>query len=153
MHSGAYYHTEDLFDPQIGELRIRFQYAGLEGDEYTIVGKFTKGKIVAAQKNRRKILLLSKGKVSIDDIFHQERMGKRKEMWFTRVFGFLLVMFSVISTENLLRVTFARTFFSFLIPDPSQQLRSYIKIAGILTLTICLSRQIFHYLKACLESY
>ena len=103
MHSGAYYHTDNLFDPEIGDMRVRFQYSGLEGDYYTIVGQFKKGVIVAGQKGKKKILLLSKGKLSVEDIFHQEHMSSQKEVWFTRMFGCILIMFSIISTENLNR--------------------------------------------------
>jgi hypothetical protein len=103
MHSGAYYHTENLFEPEVGDLRIRFQFAGLEGDFYSVVGHFKKGVIVPAQKNRRKILLLSKGRVSIEDLFHQEHLSNSKEVWFTRLFGFLLILFSIVSTENMNR--------------------------------------------------
>lgn len=107
MHSGAYYHCEDLFDPKIGDMRVRFQLAGLEGDFYTIVGKFNNGQIVpyTGVNQRRKILLLRKGSLSIEDIFHQEHSSVWKELWFTRAFGFIVIMFSVISMENIYRIT------------------------------------------------
>lgn len=107
MHSGAYYHCEDLFDPQIGDIRVRFQLAGLEGDFYTIVGQFSSGRIFpySSGKKRRKILLLSKGTLSIEDIFHQEHSSIWKDLWFTRIFGFIVIMFSVISMENIYRIT------------------------------------------------
>ncbi|KAG5672834.1 hypothetical protein PVAND_002924 [Polypedilum vanderplanki] len=146
MHSGAYYHSEDIFNPQIGDVRIKFQFAGLEGEIWTICGQFEKGIIVPYVRKNKKILLLSKGRLSIDDIFHQEHFSTSKEVWFTRLFGFFLIMFSIISTENINRVAFSRTPFSFLILDNNKKLRSILKIAALFTITICIFRQSLHYL-------
>lgn len=107
MHSGAYYHCEELFDPQIGDIRVRFQLAGLEGDIYTIVGKFNNGKIIPyiPPKQRKPILLLSKGDISMDDIFNQEHASIWKELWFSRFFAFIVFILSVMSMENVYRIT------------------------------------------------
>jgi hypothetical protein len=107
MHSGAYYHCEDLFDPQIGDIRVRFQLAGLEGDLYTVVGEFRNGQIVPyiSANRKRKILLLRKGSLSMENIFDEEHSTLWKELWFSRAFGFLVIMFSVIAMENIYRIT------------------------------------------------
>jgi hypothetical protein len=165
MHLGWYFHVEDLFDPLVGDVRLKFQVAGLQDTTYTIVGKLTNGKIQPYKSNLKKeILLLSRGELTIDQIFREEHHTVRKKTWFIRFFGFVLIFFGVISTNDLLRVCelkfnenldmennfnfiflVARTRFSFLCPNPRKQFKSNLKIAAILTATICVLRQALHY--------
>lgn len=37
LHSGLYYHCNDIFNPEVGDLRIQFSFAGLEGSKVCIV--------------------------------------------------------------------------------------------------------------------
>jgi len=105
LHSGFYYHTEDLFDLQVGDVRLKFQFSGLEGDYYTVVGELRKGKIQPfISKMKKPILLLMKGELTIDEIFLQEHYTVKKKTWQVRFFGFMLLFFGVISTETLLRI-------------------------------------------------
>lgn len=105
MHMGWYYHVEDLFDPLVGDVRVKFEFAGLEGSTYTIVGKLTNGKIQPYDsKLRKRIILLSKGELTIDQIFKEEHHSVRMKTWMVRLFGFAMIFFAVISTESLLRL-------------------------------------------------
>ncbi|CAG9799980.1 unnamed protein product [Chironomus riparius] len=146
MHGNAYYHTEDLFNLQTGDMRIRFQFAGLEGDVYTIVGRFQKGKINPfINKRGRKILLLSKGTLSKEEIFHLEHSAITKDIWFTRFFSFILIMFAVSTTESFSRVLYARTRFTFLIVNSQNQFYSFVKISLIYCIIIYILRHSLHY--------
>uniref|UniRef100_T1GZS0 Transmembrane protein 43 homolog n=1 Tax=Megaselia scalaris TaxID=36166 RepID=T1GZS0_MEGSC len=46
LHMGFYYHTNDVFNPEIGDLRILFSFAGMEGEVYTVVGKLHQNRLV-----------------------------------------------------------------------------------------------------------
>lgn len=105
MHLGWYFHVEDLFDPLIGDTRVKFQFAGLQEMYYTIVGKLINGRIQPYKSNLKKeIILLAKGELTIDEIFKEEHHSVRKKTWIIRLFGFTLIFFGVISTDSLLRV-------------------------------------------------
>lgn len=103
MHSGAYYHSEDLFDPQIGDIRIQFQFSGLEGDFYTVVGKFENGKLVPyVSKMNRKVLLVYKGEMTLEEVFKQEKHNSVKLTWGFRFFGWMLLFLSTTCSASLL---------------------------------------------------
>jgi hypothetical protein len=105
MHLGWYYHVEDLFDPLVGDVRLKFQFAGLQGNVYTVVGKLINGKIQPYKSNLRKeIILLRRGELSISEIFKDEHHEVRKKTWVVRGFGFTMVFFGVIATGSILRV-------------------------------------------------
>lgn len=105
MHLGWYFHVDNLFDPLVGDVRLKFQFAGLQGNVYTVVGKLVNGKIQPYKSNLKKnIILLGKGELTIDEIFKEEHHMIRKKTWIIRAFGFTLIFFGVISTGSLLRV-------------------------------------------------
>lgn len=36
LHSGIYYHCDDVWNPEIGDIRVQFYYAGLQGSHVSI---------------------------------------------------------------------------------------------------------------------
>ncbi|CAO1442897.1 unnamed protein product [Diamesa hyperborea] len=148
MHSGIYYHTDDLFDLKVGDIRIKFQFAGLEGDYYTIVGRLQQGKIVPfVSRLNKKVLLLAKGELTMEEIFKQEHHSVRLKTWTVRGFGFLMIFVAVTCTANLLQHIFARSrYFSYLSHDPNHPLSSKLRITLIIAAFVCVTRQSLHYL-------
>lgn len=36
LHLGLYYHSNDIFEPEVGDIRILFSYAGMEGEVVSV---------------------------------------------------------------------------------------------------------------------
>lgn len=140
MHAGWYYHVEDLFNPAVGDVRVKFQFAGLQDAYWTIVGKLVKGKIEPyTSKARKDVILLQKGEMKIDEIFTAEHNAVRKRTWYVRIFGCILTFFGVLAAENLLKLLEGSHFL--LAPSSNDPLKNYIKISLFTTVTICLGCQ------------
>lgn len=136
MHIGWYYHVEDLFNPMVGDVRVKFQFAGLQDASYTIVGKLVNGKIEPySSKARKDVILLKKGEMKLDEIFEAEHMELTRRTWYVRIFGCILTFFGVLAAENLLKLLEGSHFL--LAPTSNDPLKNYIKISLFTTITIC----------------
>ncbi|XP_051155467.1 transmembrane protein 43 homolog [Leptopilina boulardi] len=88
MHSGLYYHSDDLWNPKVGDIRIQFSYAGKAGDIYSIVGLLSNGKIEPyITTHGEEILLQRKHQVTIDQMFHLEHVNNYWRTWKMRGLG------------------------------------------------------------------
>lgn len=106
MHSGMYYHSDDLFNPEIGDIRIQFSFAGLQGDHYTLIGQVQNGQIVPYVSRRvgKKLLIIKKGSFSVDEAFKQEHRSQRLTTWGIRFIGFVFIFFCITCTSYLLAI-------------------------------------------------
>jgi hypothetical protein len=103
MHLGSYYHSEDIFDPQIGDIRIQFQFSGLEGEYYTVVGRLQNNKIVPyITRLNKQILIVYKGELSLQEVFKLEKHQSIKLTWGFRLFGWMLLFLATSCTASLL---------------------------------------------------
>lgn len=146
LHLGLYYHSNDIFNPEIGDLRILFSFAGMEGEVYTIVGKLDKGKIVPYQTNRmRKILLVYPGEISLTDVFKKEHHAQRLTTWGFRFIGWVLLFFGATCTASLLHYILSRIYLlSSLAPDPLFPVSTNIILSMSLALVITSVAWFFH---------
>ena len=39
MHAGIYYHSKNMWQPEVGDFRVHFSYAGKGGDLVSVVGR------------------------------------------------------------------------------------------------------------------
>lgn len=144
MHIGWYYHVEDLFNPVVGDFRVKFQFSGLQDTSYTIVGKLVNGKIEPySTRVKKDVILLRKGEMNIEDIIAAEHVSVTRRTWYVRIFGFILTFFGVLAAENLLKIFEGSHFL--LAPSSNDPLKNYVKISLFFTVTICIGCQIFSF--------
>lgn len=104
MHSGLYYHSDDLWNPKVGDIRIQFSYAGKAEDIYSIVGMLSNGKIEPyVTTHGEEILLQRKHKVTIDQMFHLEHVNNYWRTWKMRGFGWFFLFVAVSFMANILK--------------------------------------------------
>ncbi|XP_017477835.1 PREDICTED: transmembrane protein 43 homolog [Rhagoletis zephyria] len=120
MHLGLYYHTNDVFNPEIGDTRLLFSFAGMEGEVYTVVGKLANNKILPYRTSRGvDVLLVYSGELGLGEVFKLEHHAQRLTTWGYRFMGWVLVFFGVTCTSTLLHIILSHiNFLAALAPDP-----------------------------------
>ncbi|XP_065156546.1 transmembrane protein 43 homolog [Atheta coriaria] len=97
LHLGIYYHSHDVWKPEVGDIRVQFYSAGHNGDPVTIVAMQKDGNLVpfTTSKNHQ-IALLRHGLFNIKQMFDYEHSDVRFETWKMRIAGvFVLYAASV----------------------------------------------------------
>ncbi|XP_055377161.1 transmembrane protein 43 homolog [Condylostylus longicornis] len=89
LHQGFYFHSNDVFNPEIGDLRLLFSAAGMEGEYYTVVGCIEEGnKIVPYYTSyKTQINFLFAGKLKLTEVFDRQHKTYRLESWISRFIG------------------------------------------------------------------
>ncbi|KAL9701928.1 hypothetical protein quinque_005369 [Culex quinquefasciatus] len=138
LHTGIYYHCNDIWNPEIGDIRIQFYYAGLEGSLYTVVGKLENGKIVPYEAtNARKVLLITKGELSLHDTFKQEHNSKRIMTWGWRFVGWIMLFISATCSASILKnITAQSRLLRQFVPDASFPVSTNLAMAFSLALVV-----------------
>ncbi|XP_034482694.1 transmembrane protein 43 homolog [Drosophila innubila] len=146
LHLGLYYHTNDVFNPEVGDLRILFSYAGMEGEMYSIVGRLQGNKVEPYLTTRGvPVLLVYPGEISALEVFRLEYRAQVLHTWWWRFIGWLLIFFGVTCNSKLLRVTLLRVpLLIALAPDTRFPVTSNFIIAFSLALTIAAIAWILH---------
>uniref|UniRef100_U5EWB1 Putative golgi apparatus n=1 Tax=Corethrella appendiculata TaxID=1370023 RepID=U5EWB1_9DIPT len=146
LHSGIYYHCNDIWNPEVGDVRIQFYYAGLEGSSYTVIGKLENGKIVPYETTfGRKILLIFNGELDLDEAIKIEHKTQRNITWGFRFFGWALLFFSATCSAAIMRhLVNENRFLLALVPDPTFPVSTNICVSFSLALVITSIAWIFH---------
>ncbi|XP_059613145.1 transmembrane protein 43 homolog [Phlebotomus argentipes] len=146
LHSGLYYHCNDVWNPEIGDIRIQFAFAGLEGETYTVVGRLSQGVLVPYQTSLGShVLLVFKGEHSLTDAFKQEHKSQRMTTWTIRFFGWLLLFFAATATASIVHVALAHNcYLSRIAPDPAHPVSANLILSFSLALLITSLAWAFH---------
>lgn len=103
LHSGLYYHCDDIWNPVIGDIRVQFSYSGLENEMYTVIGKLKEGKVVKYNTNHgRSLIIVKKGTMTVEEAIKAEHQSERLTTWGFRFFGWVLLFFAATCTARLL---------------------------------------------------
>lgn len=118
LHSGLYYHCNDVWNPEVGDLRVQFSFSGLEGTKWTVIGKLEHGKIVPFQTNVQiPVLLVMEGEHTLNDAFKAAHHTHRMHTWSFRFAGWLLLFFAITSTSTLMHILCKFYYFLFILNE------------------------------------
>ncbi|XP_044743202.1 transmembrane protein 43 homolog [Chrysoperla carnea] len=109
LHMGLYYHTDDIWNPEVGDIRIQFSYAGPSGQEVTIVGQQQGNSIVPyLTKDNVEVLMVRPLTHTLEEMFNMEHGALRHEMWKTRGFGWFLLFISTNCVAEIVYIIVSR---------------------------------------------
>lgn len=101
VFDGFFYHGNDPTKPQVGDLRVKFEFAGISGD--TSHGPPDQVSIVARQMNNNllpyqtlagdPLEILYVGSLTAQEIFNKEKMSNTMLTWGLRFLGWLIMFF------------------------------------------------------------
>lgn len=147
LHSGLYYHCIDVWNPQVGDVRIQFSFSGLEGEYYTIIGKYEKGKIVpyTTSLNGRKVILAFPGELSVLQAFKAEHHSQKLTTWGFRFFGWIMLFFASIATAKITSYIFtSNRVLAHFAPDMTHPVSSNLILSFSLALFIVSLAWVLH---------
>lgn len=146
LHSGLYYHCNDIWNPEIGDIRIQFSFAGFENEFYTIVGKYEKGKVVPYETSfKTQVLLVYSGELTLIEAFRAEHHSQKVTTWGFRFFGWLLLFFAATCTATLLNFVFSKSqLLSSFAPDPNNPVFTNLLLSFSFSLFITSIAWIIH---------
>ncbi|KAK3855859.1 hypothetical protein Pcinc_037765 [Petrolisthes cinctipes] len=102
LHGGMYYHCDDIYGPQIGDVRVQFYFAGRDGDLVSIIGQQIGDTIHPhTTTNGRQLLLIQPGKRTIDEMFDAERTQNSLYSWTLRLVGWLAMFLGLCCLSNI----------------------------------------------------
>lgn len=105
LHLGIYYHCEDVWNPKVGDIRVQFYYAGLQGDPTTIIAKQKNGVLVPYVTSKgHEIALIRHGLLTVNQMFSIEHADAKWETWKIRGMGVFLMYAAIVCLAKLLRI-------------------------------------------------
>lgn len=105
IYAGLYYHSNNLWSPEVGDYRVQFSYAGRHGEEFTVVGRQSGREIRAYQTQAgEELLLLRAGQRGVEEVFSSEQDTNRTATWIYRLAGWLVTFLGLSCLSSLLEM-------------------------------------------------
>lgn len=97
LHSGFYYHTDNIHEPAVGDVRLQFLLAGLEGTSYTVVGKLNESGVLEPYHSKfgQQVLIVKSGELSVEEVLSQEKFVLSINSWLMRALGTGLLFIAI----------------------------------------------------------
>lgn len=113
LHMGIYYHCDDIWNPEVGDMRVQFYYAGGTGEAVTIIAKQDNDALVPYETTGgHSIALLRQGNLNINQMFSAEHFDARLETWKFRGIGVFILYVSSVCLSRILKIMFFQVHFS-----------------------------------------
>jgi len=91
IYAGLYYHSANVWKPEVGDYRVQFTYAGRHDEEYTAVGRQSGREIRPYMTELgEELLILHPGVKTAADVFRTEHNNNRTATWIYRLGGWFL---------------------------------------------------------------
>lgn len=133
LHSGMYYHCDNIWEPQIGDVRIQFFYAGHHDQIVTIVARLDDTlTLLPYIYDNKEILFLKIGSYSLEEMFAIAHSHNKFQTWMFRVAGWFLLYLSCMSLGTFLQIIL--TYSEFL-----QEILPLTHSSMKMTVSMCLS--------------
>ncbi|KAK7086662.1 Transmembrane protein 43 [Halocaridina rubra] len=102
LHGGMYYITQDIYNPEIGDLRVQFYYAGRTGEVVSVVGQQIGETIHPFQTSTgRDLLIVHSGKRTVEEMFSSEHAQNRFLTWSLRIGGWFIMFLGLVCVSNI----------------------------------------------------
>lgn len=104
LHSGFYYHCNDVHEPEVGDVRLQFLLAGLEGTTYSLMGQLNESGVIEPYKSKlgQSVLILKSGELTVDEMLSQEHFTLNVKSWMMRILGTGLLFIALTKLSELL---------------------------------------------------
>lgn len=94
-----------MWNPEVGDIRVQFYYAGQAGEPVTIIAKQENGMLVPYVTSKgRQIALVRYGNLNRDEMLKAEFYDAKIENWKLRFFGAAFIHFATTCLSKLIKL-------------------------------------------------
>jgi len=105
IYAGLYYHSKNVWEPEVGDYRVQFSYAGRHGDQYTTVGRQAGREVRPYQtEGGEELLLLQDGVKGAGEVFQTEQFNNQSATWVYRLAGWFVTFLGLSCLSGLLEM-------------------------------------------------